>query len=199
MRTHSESVAHLTAAVVLPLSALAQTNGYYDRSYARMSYVQGDVYVQRTQDQGYEQGQVNLVVVQGDKLGTKAGRLEVQLGLRNYLRLDNDTQVEMAGLPAADGQPTKVHILGGGAFLRVASMEIEKGFEVHTPDASFYILREGLYRVDVRPSRETEFSVYEGSAEAAGQEGSIVIEARQRVSAADGRFTTEPLLADRPA
>ncbi|MCX6558971.1 MAG: hypothetical protein NTZ26_00520 [Candidatus Aminicenantes bacterium] len=187
------AVLALAAAVVLPLSVLAQTNGYYDRSYVRMSYVQGDVYVQRTQDLGYEQGQVNLVVVQGDKLGTKAGRLEVQLGLRNYLRLDNETQVEMAGLPAADGQPTKIHILGGGIYLRVASMDVEKGFEIHTPDASFYILREGLYRIDVRQSRETELSVFEGAAEAAGQEGSIAVAERQRVSAADGRFTSEPL------
>jgi hypothetical protein len=186
------AVLALAAAVVLPLSALAQTNGYYDRSYVRMSYVQGDVYVQRTQDLGYEQGQVNLVVVQGDKLGTKAGRLEVQLGLRNYLRLDNETQVEMAGLPAADGQPTKIHILGGGAFLRVTSMDVEKSFEIHTPDASFYILREGLYRIDVRQNRQTEFSVYEGAAEAAGQEGSIAVEDRQRISAADGRITSEP-------
>ena len=54
----------IAAAVVLPLSAIAQTSGYYERSYTRMSYVQGDVYVQRVQDLGYEQGQVNLVVVE---------------------------------------------------------------------------------------------------------------------------------------
>jgi hypothetical protein len=181
-----------TAAVLLPLTALAQANSYYDRSYTRMSYVQGDVYVQRAQNQGYEQGQINLVVVEGDKLGTKSGRLEVQLGRGNYLRLDAGSQVDMAGLPTADGQPTKLHILAGSAYIRVASMDLEKNFEIHTPDGSFYVLKEGLYRVDVRASGETGFRVYEGAAEGAGQDGSIVIEEGQSVSAADGRFSSSP-------
>ncbi len=51
---------------------------------------------------------------------------------------------------------------------------------------------EGLYRVDIRSGRETELSVYEGAVEAAGQEGSVVVGERQRVSAADGRFVSEP-------
>ena len=178
--------------VLLPLAALAQANGYYERSYTRMSFVQGDVYVQRAQNQGFEQGQVNLVVVEGDKLGTKTGRLEIQLGLSNYLRLDQGAQVEMAGLPDSEGQPTKFHVLVGSAFVRVAAMDVAKNFEIHTPDASFYVLSEGLYRVDVR-SGETVLSVLEGSAEGAGQSGSIVIEAGQSVSAVDGSFASEPV------
>ncbi|MDD8026699.1 MAG: FecR domain-containing protein, partial [Acidobacteriota bacterium] len=188
----SKWVLVLATAVLLPLSAFAQSDGYYDRSYTRMSFVQGDVYVQRAQGQGYEQGQINLVVVEGDKLGTKSGRLETQLGRGNYLRLDSGTQVDVAGLPMADGQPTKFHVLGGSVYIRVATLDREKNFEIHTPDASFYILREGLYRVDVQPSGETVFGVLEGAAEGAGQEGSIVIEEGQRVSAADGRFVSEP-------
>ncbi|MCK7478630.1 MAG: hypothetical protein M0C28_15565 [Candidatus Moduliflexus flocculans] len=36
-----------------------------------MSYVNGSVYVQRTGDLGYEKGEVNLALVQGDKMGTE--------------------------------------------------------------------------------------------------------------------------------
>ncbi len=179
--------------VILPFLAFGQGASYNDRSYVRMSYVQGDVFVQRAQDQGYEQGQLNLVVVQGDKLGTKAGRLEIQLGRGNYLRLDNDTQVDLAGLPNRDGDPTKLHVLAGSVYIRVRGLDREKAFEVHSPDASFYILEEGLYRIDVRENRETEFIVVEGSAEAAGQEGSVGVREREQVIAANGQFVSEPL------
>ncbi len=183
----------LTAlAVVFPFLAFGQSAAYYDRSYTRMSYVQGDVYVQRAQDLGYEKGEINLVVVQGDKIGSRAGRLEIQLGRRNYLRLDNDTQVDLINLPGRDGDPTKLHVLAGSIFLRVQTLDREKNFEVHTPDASFYLLTAGSYRVDVRENRETEFSVISGSAEAAGEEGSVSVEDGQQVSAANGRFTSAP-------
>jgi hypothetical protein len=177
--------------VVLPFLAYGQSSSYYDRSYIRMSYVQGDVFVQRAQDQGYEKGELNLVVVAGDKLGSRAGRLEIQLGRRNYLRLDNDTQVDLVNLPSRDGDPTKLHVLDGSVFLRIQTLDREKNIEVHTPDASFYILTAGAYRVDVRENRETEFSVLSGSAEAAGEEGSVAIDEGQRISAAGGRFTSE--------
>jgi len=180
-------------ALVFPFLAHGQSSSYYDRSYTRMSHVQGDVYVQRAQNQGFEQGEVNLVLVGGDKIGTRAGRLEVQLGRGNYLRLDNDTQLDLVGLPGRDGDPTKIHVLSGSIFLRVQRLDREKNFEIHTPDASFYVLNEGLYRIDVRENRETEFSACSGTAEAAGEEGSVVVRERQRISAANGKIVSEPL------
>ncbi len=188
----------IAAAVILPLAGFSQSASYYDRSFTRMSFVQGDVFVQRAQDLGFEKGEVNLVVVAGDKIGTKDGRLEVQLGRGNHLRLDRYTQIDLANLPDRDLLPTKLHVLAGSVFLRVNSLDREKNIEIHTPDASYYILAEGLYRVDVRDNRETEFSVYEGAAEAAGEGDSRTVNDRQRISASDGRFVSAPFsLLDR--
>lgn len=183
----------LAAAIVAlaPLAAFAQTDGYYDRSYVRMSYVQGDVYVQRSGDLGYQAGEVNLVVIAGDKIGTRAGRLELQLGRQNYLRLDNDTVVEMAALPGADAQPTKIHLLSGSVFVRVNSLDGARNFEVHSPDASFYILAEGLYRLDVREGRSSALRVVEGEAEASGEQGSIVARGGESLVVADGKFVAD--------
>jgi len=179
--------------VISPFVAFAQSSeGYYDRSYVRLSYVKGDVYVQRGQDLGYEQGEVNLVVVEGDKIGTKDGRVEIQLGRRNYLRLDGSTQVDLVNLPRSDSDPAKLNLLSGSIFLRINSLDREKNFEIHTPDASFYILEEGLYRVDVRDNGETEFSVLSGSAEAAGEEGAVLVRSGERITAANGRISSEP-------
>jgi len=176
---------------LFPCAVLAQSDGYDGRSYVRMSYVRGDVYVQRGGDLGYEQGEVNLVVVAGDKIGTRAGRLELQLGGRNYLRLDNDTVVEIAALPGGDSAPTKIHVLAGSVYVRIRSLGGGRNFDLHSPDASFYPLGPGLFRVDVREGVDTEFGALEGEAEAAGGEGSVVVRSGERITAADGRLLEE--------
>ncbi|MBN2206168.1 MAG: FecR domain-containing protein [Candidatus Aminicenantes bacterium] len=176
--------------VVAPLALRAQATsegeGYYDRSFARMSYVRGDVSVQRASDQGFEPGEINLPLVQGDKLGVKDGRTEVHFGKSNYLRLDADTQLDLNRMPQRDGDPVSLHLLSGRAYLRVASLDREKAFEVHTPDASFYVLDRGLYRFEVSPSRETEVYVLEGALEAAGEAGSVEVDRNERVVAVNG-------------
>lgn len=166
--------------------------GYYSYSFARLNYVEGDVYVQRAEDLGYEEGVVNLVLIEGDKLGLNRGRAEVHLGKQNYLRASSFTQIDFIRLPQEGGYLVELHLLSGGIFLRANFLEREKGFEIHTPDASFYILEEGLYRVNVRENRETEFSVYEGAAEAAGEEGSLVLRREESIVVANGCFQSDP-------
>jgi len=178
--------------VVFPFLAFSQSEGYYSGSYTRLSYVKGDVYIQRAQDLGYEKGEVNLVVIAGDKLGTREGRAEIQLGRRNYLRLDRDTLVDMVNLPSRDGDLTKLHLISGSIYVRVNNLDREKNFEIHTPDASFYLMQEGLYRVDILESKETEFRAYSGSAEAAAEEGSVLVRDGEQITAANGRFASSP-------
>ena len=110
---------------------------YYSYSYARLSYVKGDVYIQRAEDLGYESGVVNLPVVAGDKLGTRDGRAEIHFGRKNYLRMDSHTQIDIAELPRKGDDQIKLHLLSGNIYLRINFLEREKDFEIHTPDASF--------------------------------------------------------------
>lgn len=167
--------------------------GYYSYSFARLNYVKGDVYIERSEDLGYEEGVVNLALVEGDKLGTQEGRAEVHFGRKNYLRINSFTQIDFADLPSRGDDLIKLHLLSGEIFLRINFLEREKGFEVHTPDASFYILDEGLYRFDVRENKETELSVYEGAAEAAGEEGSVLVRSEEKLIAAHGYFQSDPI------
>jgi hypothetical protein len=178
--------------VSIPLGLMAQDEGFYPYSYARLSYVNGSVFVQRTSDLGYEKGEVNLALVQGDKMGTEAGQAEIHFGRRNYLRLSDNTKVEFAVLPQEGDERIKLHITEGSAYLRVSYLATDKGIEVHTPDASFYVLEEGLYRFDVRLDRETEVSVREGSLEAAGEEGSVMVREKETLTAANGRLSGDP-------
>jgi len=175
------------------LSFSSPQEGYYDYSFSRLSYVKGDVFIQRASDLGYEEGIVNLPLIEGDKLATREGKAEVHFGRRNYVRLNSFSQLDFAQLPEEGNDLTKLHLLAGEIFLRINFLDREKDFEVHTPDASFYILEEGLYRFNVRESMETELSVYEGTAEAAGEEGSILVQSKERLTAVNGRFQSDPV------
>jgi hypothetical protein len=182
--------------VSIPLGLSAQSDtpseGYYAPSYARLTYVSGDVFVQRPSDLGTEKAEVNLALVRGDKLGTGVGQVEIHFGRRNYLRLDDNTKVEFALLPVEGDDRIKIHVLEGSAYLRVSALAGDKAIEVHTPDASTYILEEGLYRFNVSVNKQTEFIVLEGSLEAAGEEGSVVVHSRQSLLASDGRLLADP-------
>lgn len=175
-----------------PFFAMAETNDYSNYSFARLSYVKGEVSVQRASDLGTETAEVNLPLVVGDKLLTMDGQAEVQFGRRNYLRLDSFAQAEFALLPSEVDGRIKIHLLDGRAYLRVVALDKEKGIEVHSPDASFYILEEGLYRFEVDSENETGIFVYEGSVEAAGEKGSILVRAREKLVASRGEILSDP-------
>ncbi|MGB6865135.1 MAG: DUF6600 domain-containing protein [Candidatus Aminicenantaceae bacterium] len=165
---------------------------YYDYSFARMSYVTGDVFIERAADMGYEQGIVNLPIVENDKLGTRDGRAEIHFGKKNYLRIDRYTHVDFAELPRKGYDQVKLNLLSGNIYLRVNFLGQEKDFEVHTPDASFYILEEGLYLVKVVENSETEIHVVDGAVEAAGEEGSVLVKSEERLVASNGTFRSDP-------
>lgn len=173
------------------LSVASEDTEYYSYSYARLSYVNGDVFIQRAGDNGFEEGDVNLPIVKGDKIGTREGRAEIHFGKKNYLRIDRQTQLDLIELPEQGSDIIQLHMLSGDIFLRINYLQREKDFEIHTPDASFYVLEEGLYRLVVRENVQTEVLVYEGRLEAAGQEGSVIIEENESLFAYDGTFRSD--------
>jgi hypothetical protein len=193
------SVLAVAFIVSLPLGLAAQDEGYYPYSFARLSYVNGAVYIERTAGLGYEKGEVNFALVQGDRIGTESGQAEIHFGRRNYLRLDNGTKVEFAILPREGEERIKLVLTGGSAYFRVSYLAQEKGVEIHTPDASFYVLATGLYRFDVRPGGETMVFVREGSLEAAAEDGSVLVRDGETLTAAGGRLLNDPEYGYAPA
>ncbi|MGM0466422.1 MAG: DUF6600 domain-containing protein [Acidobacteriota bacterium] len=174
----------------IPYSFGAENSDYYEEGYARMSYVQGDVFIQRAEDLGYEEGVVNLALIQGDKIGTREGRTEIHIGEGNYIRIDRDTQIELVRMPDRSEDVTGIHLLSGNIFLRVNFLSDEKFMEVHTPDTSLYILEEGLYYLTIKQGKQTEIRIFEGGAEAAGEEGSLLLGDEEKLIVSNGRFIT---------
>jgi hypothetical protein len=123
---------------------------YTNESFARLSFISGSVYLLRTSEEGYEEGVINMPIEEGDLLGTTDGRAELYLGNATYFRLNNDTKIEVMNLPKKGSNMTRLRVIKGNVYLSVNRLDEEKTVEVHTPDASFYVLSEGLYRVDVQ-------------------------------------------------
>jgi len=165
---------------------------YTNESIARLSYVEGKAFVQRASDLGYEEGALNMPVSEGDRIGTSDGRVEIHFGKGNYLRLDGDTKVDVLNLPKKDDDITRFRVWSGHVFVVVGALKKEKGIEIHTADSSFYVLDRGVYRIDVRENRDTEIMVYKGLVEAAGEDGSTLLKASQRLEIAEGRLASKP-------
>jgi hypothetical protein len=179
----------------IPVVGFAQSEDIYDYSVARLNFVRGDVSVERGSDLGTEKGEVNLPLVAGDALVTGDGQAEIHFGKKNYLRIDADSRLELVALPEREDEPLELHLIDGSVLFRVSVLSGEKGIEVHTSDASLYILEEGLYRVDTGAGTKTEFEVFEGSAEAAGEGDSVIIHAREKLLASDGELESAPEFA----
>lgn len=159
--------------------------------FARLSFVTGNAYIQRAVELSYEEAEVNMPVAEGDRLGTIEGRAEVHLGRGNYLRLDENTKIDIVSLPKTEEDAIQIRIWSGNVFLSLKTVTQEKNIAAHTPDASLYVLDSGLYRLDVRDT-ESEVFVFDGLIEAAGSTESILIKKAQRLEAIQGHFTSRP-------
>ena len=177
--------------------ALAQSgedeSRYTNESFARLSFIDGRVYIQRNSEEGFEDGIINMPIEEGNRLGTIDGRAELYLGRSAWVRLDNDTKVEIISLPKKGSSLTRLQVLKGNVYVSIKRLDEEKDIEIHTPDASFYVLSEGLYRIDVQENRKTDIFVFYGVAEAAGESGSVLIKSESNLSIASGRFSGRPV------
>ncbi len=165
---------------------------YTNESIAYLSFVEGKAFVQRASDLGYEEAALNMPVSEGDRIGTADGRAEIHFGKGNFIRLDNDTKIDVLNLPKKEDDITRLRVWSGNVYLIVGTLKKEKGIELHTADSSFFVLDRGIYRVDVRENRDTEIQVYQGLIEAAGEEGSTLLKASQRLEVSEGRFASKP-------
>ncbi|MFQ6108411.1 MAG: DUF6600 domain-containing protein [Candidatus Aminicenantales bacterium] len=179
--------------LIFSLSFLnAEEQDYTNYSFARLSHVTGNTYIQRAADLGYEEGVINMPIAEGDRLGTTEGRAEIYLGKGNYIRLDNNTKIDFLKLPDRESALIQIQVWTGNLILSLRTLEEEKNIEIHTPDVSLYLLDRGLYRVDVRENGETEIFVFDGLLEASAESGSVLVKREQRIEAINGHFTSSP-------
>ncbi len=149
-----------------------QPDSQNDPGVARVSYIHGDVTMQRGDSGDTSAVTLNTPLMAGDKVLTGDGSsAELQLDYADILRLDADAQANIATLAN-----NRIQVQVGQGL---ASFSVLKGtqsdIEIDTPNVSVHPLREGRYRIMVEPSGDTEVTIRDGEANISTSEGSTKV------------------------
>jgi hypothetical protein len=204
MKIYRSSVARLSLQLLLPavltLSIVGADRSVFaqDRpiKVARVSLIEGEVSSKRADDPNndWSDAGLNLPLSENDQLYSGSdGRAEIQLGGRNLIRINSDTNLRFNKLSSDTLQLSlpigvatfRIHSLDRRQLDLVDARDDKNGdavyFEVDTPTVAVTILKEGLYRINVLESGATEVIVRSGQAEIYNQEiGTVVIKSGRR-------------------
>jgi hypothetical protein len=131
-----------------------------------VNFVEGKVSVARKEGKsGYLLKSDELEI--GDVVSTGAnGRAEILLNPGSFVRLAENSVFEFASTALEDLQ---LNLKTGSAMLEVIT-DNEFTFAVNTPKAKLYIVKSGVYRVDVLSNGTGKIEVWKGRASANGAE-----------------------------
>jgi len=159
-----------------------------EHGVARLSLIEGSVNV--TRGSGESIGStVNAPLEAADRVATAEGsRAEIQFDAANMIRLGANTSVRIGELQY---HRYLVEIDQGITLFRVLR-DSDAQIEISTPSAALAPLRQGIYRVTVRPDGSSEITVRAGEADLISSTGTERLPAGQtmlsRGSAYDAQF-----------
>jgi len=153
---------------LLATPLFAQEQAYRD---AYLSHVEGEVSLQRASEPEPESGSLNVPILPGDRIWTRAGsRAEIRFGSGVVVHLSEGAKLDFV---ARDSE-TILRLWSGSAILRLP--ESPGGLRVDSPAGSIRPTREGAYRIDIGESDAVTVSVERGSAELASSLGTVLVQ-----------------------
>lgn len=149
----------LVIAVSLMTLALASDQNY-DKRFARVSYVDGNVVFRHGTDADWVAGSINTPLQEQDRLYVPLNsQSEVEFDDGSFLRLAEDSEVRLLGL---DRNLIRLELAVGLATLRLGS---SINFEIDTPSGTVRALQQGSYRIEVLRDGAVDLAVRKGTAE----------------------------------
>ncbi len=140
--------------------------------------IRGDVSSKRGDSGDWVAVTINTPLVRTDTIATaSASRTEIELDHANLLRVADDTEVRIADLSRSNIQLQ----LSKGLITLTVDGGNEAEVEINTPNVAIRPLKEGVYRIQVKPNSETEVMVRKGEAEASTSKGSVVVKKNQMI------------------
>ncbi|MGQ9618871.1 MAG: DUF6600 domain-containing protein [Candidatus Aminicenantia bacterium] len=158
-----------------------------DSAIGRISYIKGDVYIQRGQDLGFESATINFPVTAGDRIATSDGMTEIYIGNANYIRLDRDTKLDVLAL-SKRSEERVLRLWTGNIYLSIKRISMERDIEVQMGDVSVYVIQPGIYRIDASDRTSGTLFVIKGAVEAQALNGNSIIRSNQSVSWEEGEL-----------
>ncbi len=146
-----------------------------DHGVARLSLVNGSVSVTRDSGESIA-STVNAPLEAADRVSTfENSRAEIQFDSANMIRLGANTSVRIGDLQY---HRYLVQIHQGTTLFRVLR-DSDAQVQISTPSASVAPLRQGIYRITVRPDGSSEITVRAGEAELLSASGTERLPAGQ--------------------
>jgi hypothetical protein len=139
---------------------MAQTKDYY--RIARLSYLEGKVSFQHTDEVDWTAASINLALQPGDRIYTgDNGRAEIEFDDGSVIRLAEKTDVEILAMKE---ELIQLRVLIGLCSLTARS---SVAFEIDTPAAAFTTADNGSYRFDVAENGDSDGIVRKGAMDVA--------------------------------
>jgi len=174
------------------LYALAGSPEYF--RIARVSYVEGKVSFQHSNDMDWSAVTVNMPLEPGDRIYTgDGGRAEIEFDDGSIIRLASGTDVELLAMRE---EHVQMRVSLGLCFLNDRS---SVDFEINTPAAAFTTEDKGIYRFEVAENGDTTGIVRRGEMEAANSRFTRRIESGEmlQISAAENATESVSRYAER--
>jgi hypothetical protein len=126
-----------------------------------INLVSGNVTVARAGSERWRKLAATDDLESGDRVATGAGgRVEVLLNPGSYLRVDQNSEFELANASLDD---LRVELIKGSAVLEVSSANgVRPAIGIHTPHTEALIIKGGIYRFNLLSADTTEIIVRKG-------------------------------------
>ncbi len=165
----------MLSVVLLIAPAYAFSSNY---GYIRASLIEGDVQINTPEAGDWGFASINMPLAEGDQVWVpQGGRAELQLNSGTYIRLDENTALQILSM---DKDSSQFYLSQGYAYI---FYDAPGGsvIQVDTPDASTRSFNRAIFRIDMW-DRYTDVSVYKGYVETENQAGTTRINAGSMVS-----------------
>lgn len=110
----------------------------------RLRWAEGDAWFWRPGMEGWEAAQANIPLAVGDALATREGRVEVQIGVRSFVRAGAGTRMLLVG---EDRDRVRFEVGAGSVVIDLR--DVTAGVGIDTPNGAVAAGADGYYRVDV--------------------------------------------------
>lgn len=155
---------------------------------ARISSLEGDVYVKGADDAEWTRADVNVPIAEGDMLwADDVGRAEVELPEGVVMRMSSGAQAGIGTIA-----PAVTIRAQAGALLVVVPAAARVPVSVQAPSCSITVAANSYLRVDISESGYTRYTLYAGSAEITEPAGSGTVGAVNRFYVEPGSLPSDP-------
>ncbi len=157
----------------------ADQNPQTQPTVGHISFIHGNVSIQRGDSGDWIAATLNTPVEAGDRVSTgDDSRAEVQLDYANLVRLAQNSTVKITSL-----NKDQIQIqVGEGLVSYDVLPNSQAAAEIDTPNSAVHPLRQGEYRVQIANDSETEVTVRDGEADVSEPQGSTKVESGQLIT-----------------